>query len=1187
MSAAFQGMAIKSSASVRILLLGPPEVYVDGNPIQLKRRLNRAILFYIAAQNQPVTRDGLCEIFWPDLNEESARKKLREALSQIRSGLGVPSLFVAKENLISLDPAIAEVDVINFRKILAPLSTSSEMNIASVLPEWLVLQLKQLLLMCRTLQFMQGVELRELKSFESWLEFNRQLIQYSMIRILDQLINHFISLGDLEEALIYLRQAIEINPLDDDLNFYILICLRDTGRTKELLDFSTYLEKIYADEGEVLPKRFVDLKESLVVNRDQESIQLPDWSVEDKHEIDFIGREKELEQLSMALRRRGILLLRGESGIGKTRLLEHFYFQQTYLPRLLLCHGHPLGKNVPFYTLIRGLRHKITREDWESLPQNERLLLQSFFHDRLQGMEGPEVPARDQDWLPVLEDVFSAFMHLMENFSRKRPALILLDDAGDADAASISALSYLEENAFFEKHGLLVLVSSPEVNNFALDEFAQRLRRKEKLITLDLGPLSDEEVKQFATILLGKVPEIEWVNHLQLLTGGNPFFLIHCLRSLKLSDLELKPHFNIQISDLPEAVTGMVRNKIAGLEDNSIILLRAAAILGHRFTPDLLEQMADLDRGQIIESLNELTSEGFLSIHKEIRPTGGYEFKHDIEREIVLSELEPARLRDLHLRAAKALSLRRQNQAEFMEQIALHYESAGELPEAVNVWLESARFARVKSAAEVVYKSYRRALELIAANPKLVSEDVIYALVHEFGDFAYERDDITLFNSIFQTCLEIGEALQSIKLIGIGNNGLGQGAFFVNDFDEAERYIQKANWYLGRTDMRVEQSKSLSLIGDIRYSQDRFQESQDWLEKAYELCKDSTHPYCVENNINTLATLCAVLCYTGQPQRALTLSEDMINFSFVAIHQSARLAAGAIRAMSEFFCGHHEQVLQIYELSIQLMDQLQIRFWQSLMEVSAALSYLELGNLDQGWFLASRANKRETPYKLEKLSMHTDLAVAEFYRLMGNYAKANELYDPLLVSGAINYQTTLCKYKIALMRTGEGSTQNDLRWIEETIQDAEIRGLKGIELIARMEKLIRSARKSVINEFADTSSLLISEMRERGIPEAEFYVKLMPALLAQKDGRKGEAIRLLQDHCEDLRGSGKVWQELEILKSLLKLTGIEGTAGKQARLRAISLVDQIGEFASLPVVRKEYLKFRRKWRSFVNDLSTY
>ena len=1187
MSAAFQGMAIKSSVSVRILLLGPPEVYVDGNPIQLKRRLNRAILFYIAAQNQPVTRDALCEIFWPDLNEESARKKLREALSQIRSGLGVPSLFVAKENLISLNPVLADVDVINFRRILDPLSASSEMNSASVLPEWFVLQLKQLLLMCRTNQFMQGMELHELKSFESWLEFNRQFIQYSMNRILDQLINHFISSGDLEEALIYLRQAVEINPLDDDLNFYILICLRDTGRTKELLDYCTYLEKIYADEGEVLPNRFEEMKDSTIINRDQENNQLPDWPEEERHEIDFIGREKELEQLSMALRRRGILLLRGESGIGKTRLLEHFYFQQTYLPRLLLCHGHPLGKNVPFYTLIRGLRHNITRGEWESLPQNERRLLDGFYHEQLQGMDGPQLPDRDQDWLPVLEDVFSGFLHLMENFSRKRPALILLDDAGDADAASIAALSYLEEVAFFEKHGLLVLVSSPEVNNFALDEFTQRLRRKEKLHTLDLGPLSDEEVKQFATILLGKVPEDEWVAQLQFLTGGNPFFLIHCLRSLKLKDMELKPRFSIQISDLPEAVTGMVRNKILGLEENSVILLRAAAVFGHQFSPDLLEQMVDLESGQIIESLNELTSEGFLRIRKELKPAGGYEFKHDIEREIVLSQLEPARLRDLHLRAARAISLRRQNQAEYMEQIALHCESAGELPEAVNAWLESARFARVKSEADVVYRSYGRALELIAASPKKFPEAVIYALVHEFGDFAYEHDDISLFTSIYQTCLEIGETLQNIKLIGIGNNGLGQAAFFVNHFEEAEQFIQKANWYLGKTELSVEQSKSLSLIGNIRYSQDRFRESQEWLEKAYELCKGSTNPYCVENNISTLATLCAVLCYTGQPQRALTLSEDMVNFSLAAIHPSARLAAAAIRAMSSYFCGYYEQALQAFHLSAHLMEQLQIRFWQSLLEVSAALSYLELGNLDQAWFLASQSNKRETPYKLEKLSMHTDLALAEFYRLMGNDDKVYELLNPLLASGAINYQTTLSKYKIALMRMSERSIVHDFRWLDEAIQDAESHGMKGIELIARMEKLIRNVKQSDYDELNGTSSLLISEMRDRGIAEAGFYAELMPAVLAQKEQRKDDAIHILQCQREALEGSGRVWQELKVVNLLLRLTGGEEIVGKQTRLRAIRLVDQIGEFTSLPVVRKEYLKFRKKWRSYVNDLSTY
>ena len=74
-----------TTPKLNILLLGPPEILLEGKPVLIKRRLNRALLFYLAAQQYPVTRDEVCGLFWPEEPEESARKNLREALSRLRT----------------------------------------------------------------------------------------------------------------------------------------------------------------------------------------------------------------------------------------------------------------------------------------------------------------------------------------------------------------------------------------------------------------------------------------------------------------------------------------------------------------------------------------------------------------------------------------------------------------------------------------------------------------------------------------------------------------------------------------------------------------------------------------------------------------------------------------------------------------------------------------------------------------------------------------------------------------------------------------------------------------------------------------------------------------------------------------------------------------------------------------------
>ena len=75
---------------LKIQIIGPPAVALRGQVIKIDRRENRALLFYLAGRIEPVSRAELCELFWPKDNEITAHKKLREALSRLRTSLQEP-----------------------------------------------------------------------------------------------------------------------------------------------------------------------------------------------------------------------------------------------------------------------------------------------------------------------------------------------------------------------------------------------------------------------------------------------------------------------------------------------------------------------------------------------------------------------------------------------------------------------------------------------------------------------------------------------------------------------------------------------------------------------------------------------------------------------------------------------------------------------------------------------------------------------------------------------------------------------------------------------------------------------------------------------------------------------------------------------------------------------------------------
>jgi DNA-binding SARP family transcriptional activator/AAA+ ATPase superfamily predicted ATPase len=740
MNAPAKGEPIKEFP-VKILLLGPPEIYINAKPAAIKRRLNRALFFYLAAQRRPVSRDELCDLFWPEESEKTAHKNLRESLSRIRTGLGVNNLLITNGEQVSLNRELVKVDYLDLEKLIAPLISSSEMNSAAALPDWMVIQLKAAMAIGRTNRFMQGLDLPGAKGYENWVEHTNQAYHYARTKVYDRLIDHFISTGNLEEALLWLSRVSELNPLDENNNYLTLICLRDSGKNQELIDFAGYLENLYDHQQEPFPEKFNELRKQAIEGKAKPDIPGSAWPNVEKGEPAFIGREEELETLSRALRRPGILLLEGEAGVGKTRLMKQFFEQQPFSPRLFYARGHPLASQVPFYAIISAVREQLLDAEWQALDKEDQERLSYFYHTNLQAPGGAAFPRAEAEWLPVLEDVFLAFTRLVAIAAARRPLLFILDDAISLDQASIFLISHLIENGFFEKYGLLVVIASHEADNISLNLMLQRVRRERRLDRIQIPPFTEREMKRFIEISVGREPENEAIEIMSRLSGGNPYFLTECVRSAKWTIRAHNVSLRLEDCSIPESVAALVREKVNRLEPDSAQMIKAAAILGQKFCPDVLEDMTGFDSAKITAGSEELIQEGFLKINHEIYPLGGYEFKHDVEREVLLENMTPSQRRELHLKAAKTLEKRRHGIPRFSATLAQHYENLLQQPKALDAWLEAGRYARAQYLLEETRHAYGNALQLIKKFPRHFEEEKIMQVVNEWGSFAHDHDN--------------------------------------------------------------------------------------------------------------------------------------------------------------------------------------------------------------------------------------------------------------------------------------------------------------------------------------------------------------------------------------------------------------------------------------------------------------
>src|SRR5512140_2114365 len=96
---------------LRINLLGPPQIQWDQATLVIPRKMLRAMLFYLACQPGGVGRAELLPLFWPNMSEEEARRRLRTALAKLRASLPDPSLLRVVQDEVSLDFRRVTVDV--------------------------------------------------------------------------------------------------------------------------------------------------------------------------------------------------------------------------------------------------------------------------------------------------------------------------------------------------------------------------------------------------------------------------------------------------------------------------------------------------------------------------------------------------------------------------------------------------------------------------------------------------------------------------------------------------------------------------------------------------------------------------------------------------------------------------------------------------------------------------------------------------------------------------------------------------------------------------------------------------------------------------------------------------------------------------------------------------------------------
>jgi predicted ATPase len=360
----------------------------------------------------------------------------------------------------------------------------------------------------------------------------------------------------------------------------------------------------------------------------------------------FIGRAVESRRLDALLERAEqgspqVVLLAGDAGIGKTRLLLALADRARQRgTRVLMGASVELGDiGLAYLPVVDALRE--LADD----PEDARLLAGAAMTAPglgrlLPGIEPAGLPGDGLDQLQVLDAVRAVLVGLAE----RSPVLLVLEDLHWADRATRDLVAFLARTLRSGRVTLAVSYRSDELHRrHPLRPLLAELVRLPVVERLELAPFTRSELAEHLEALVGAPLPAEQVEGIYARSEGNPFYAEQLLAA-RADDAR---------AELPATLAEVLLARVQGLSEPAQRVLRVAAVAGRRVPHRLLGEVAGLPEGDLDQGLHEAVDAGVLATDAA---TGGYAFRHALLQEAVYGDLLPGEQVRLHAAYARLLA---------------------------------------------------------------------------------------------------------------------------------------------------------------------------------------------------------------------------------------------------------------------------------------------------------------------------------------------------------------------------------------------------------------------------------------------------------------------------------------------------------------------------------------------------
>jgi class 3 adenylate cyclase/predicted ATPase len=586
----------------------------------------------------------------------------------------------------------------------------------------------------------------------------------------------------------------------------------------------------------------------------------------------LVGRDRELMVIRAALaavheNRGHVVEFVGDPGIGKSKLVSAMTTMDHDLVRLTIEAGR-YSLATPYFALRRGLRAAIGVDGDAA---------DDVVEDALRAAVARFAPELEP-WLPLLAAPFglelidTAATARLDQSNRQpklreavvalmtrvldRPTLLVIEDSHWLDAASCELLSALL--AGIERRPWLAVITRRAVAG------GLELAASADVATMRLEPLDDGALTTLAaSSAQGVVFPPGVIEELVERSGGNPLFLQELVNAARIGVAD----------ELPETIEAVVATAIDALAPHDRALLREAAVLGNKFSMDVLVAMLGVPVARVERDVRRLSH--FLVPN----PGGLIRFRHVLLRDVAYEGLAFRARRALHHRAGTIIERSTAHPESYAELLSIHFHRAGKARES---WVYSrlaGERAEHNGATVEAAAFYGHALEA-ARRLDDVGEHEQAAIAERLGDTwqlggRYQRASEAYVHA---RRLAAGDSVQRGRLcrkIGFVRDHEGRYTDAQRWFRRGLREIDTAS--ADAADGRV-RAELMTASGSSKLRQGRHREAIPLLQQAIGLAEESgdrralAHAFC---QLDLAYSELGQHSSAGNSERALAIYEQL------------------------------------------------------------------------------------------------------------------------------------------------------------------------------------------------------------------------------------------------------------------------------------------------------------------------